>query len=117
MGLRLGAVTFDATDARRLAGFWAAALGATARPARDLPDVHVVEPTGESPLLLFLPVPEPKTAKNRCHLDLHTDTFEDELARLGELGAATVAHHAEVGRWVVLQDLEGNEFCLVEDVA
>lgn len=116
MALHVGAVTFDAADTERLAAFWATALGTVDRPARSLPDVRVVEPTESNPLMLFLPVPEPKTAKNRCHLDLHSDTYEADLARLGGLGATIVAHHDEVGRWVVLQDVEGNEFCLVEDI-
>jgi predicted enzyme related to lactoylglutathione lyase len=117
MGLHVGAVTFDAGDASLLSRFWADALGATARPARDLAGAYVVEPSSAGPLMLFLPVPEPKTAKNRCHLDLHTADYADDLARLEALGAAVVAHHDEAGRWVVLHDPEGNEFCLVEDVA
>jgi len=115
MGLHVGAVTFDAGDASRLSTFWAGALGATARPARQLPGAFVVEPSAAGPLMLFLPVPEPKTAKNRCHLDLHTADYAADLARLESLGAAVVAHHDEAGRWVVLHDPEGNEFCLVED--
>jgi hypothetical protein len=66
--------------------------------------------------MLFLPVPEAKTAKNRCHLDLHTATLDEDLVRLESLGATVVEHHHEAGRWVVLHDVEDNEFCLVEDV-
>jgi hypothetical protein len=117
MGLHVGAVTFDAGDAGNLSAFWAGALRTAARPARQLAGAFVVEPSEAGPLMLFLPVPEPKTAKNRCHLDLHTDTYAADLSRLEALGASVVAHHDEAGRWVVLLDVEGNEFCLVEDVA
>jgi predicted enzyme related to lactoylglutathione lyase len=116
MAVHVGAVTFDAADAERLSSFWADVLGARSRPARDLPRACVVEPSAAGPLMLFLPVPEAKTAKNRCHLDLHTTTFDEDLVRLQSLGATVAEHHDEAGRWVVLRDLEGNEFCLVEDV-
>ena len=112
----VGALTFDAADAVRLAGFWAAVLGREARPGRALPGVMVVPGAlGEAPML-FLPVPEPKTAKNRCHPDLHTDDLTRELNRVRALGAEEVERHVgPAGRWVVLRDVEGNEFCLVQD--
>lgn len=63
--------------------------------------------------LLFLAVPEPKTAKNRVHLDLECDDRRAEVARLVDLGATHVADHDEWGiSWSVLLDPEGNEFCL-----
>jgi len=112
----VGALTFDAADAVRLAGFWAAVLGREARPGRALPGVMVVPGAlGEAPML-FLPVPEPKAAKNRCHPDLHTDDLTGELDRVRALGAEEVERHdGPAGRWVVLRDVEGNEFCLVQD--
>ena len=64
---------------------------------------------------LFLAVPEPKTAKNRLHLDLETDDRAAEVARLVELGATHVADHDEWGiSWSVLTDPEGNEFCIAD---
>lgn len=117
MGLHVGAVTFDAADPERLACFWSAVLGVPVRAGRTLTDVRVIDRSEAGPTMLFLPVPEPKTAKNRCHVDLHTPTYDDDLARLRTLGAAVVADHTEAGRWTVLTDVEGNEFCLVEDVA
>ncbi len=55
--------------------------------------------------------------KNRLHIDLFVDDVESEVARLIELGA-TVAAAPENSRYaqrnVVLLDLEGNEFCVVE---
>jgi len=115
--MELGALTFDANDPHRLAQFWATMWQTSWRSARILPEAAAVDPAGSRPLMLFLPVPEAKTAKNRCHLDLHTDRVEPAVDRAVAAGATVLAHHDEVvGRWVVLADPEGNEFCIVEDV-
>jgi Glyoxalase-like domain len=61
-------------------------------------------------------VPEPKTVKNRLHLDLCADgvTTSEELQRLLDLGARrTDVGQASDASWVVLSDPEGNEFCLL----
>ena len=58
----------------------------------------------------FNAVPEPKTAKNRLHLDLRAPgSIPDEVARLVALGAKVIA---EDGDLVVMQDPDGNEFCV-----
>ncbi len=65
--------------------------------------------------LLFQRVPEPKTVKNRLHIDLHTEGGKRgaEVARLTGLGATVVREVKEPsGEWVVMADPEGNEFCL-----
>ncbi|GGX73302.1 VOC family protein [Streptomyces fructofermentans] len=65
--------------------------------------------------LLFQRVPEPKTVKNRLHLDLHPGqgTREGEVARLTALGATVLREVKEPqGEWVVMADPEGNEFCV-----
>lgn len=66
-------ITFDCADARAQATFWAAATGWTAQE-RDATPGHVeyaVEPPSPGgPRLYFTTVPEPKTVKNRIHLDL-----------------------------------------------
>jgi glyoxalase superfamily protein len=65
--------------------------------------------------LLFQQVPEPKTVKNRLHLDLHAgpDRRDAEVARLRELGAAVLREVKEPGtEHVVMTDPEGNEFCV-----
>ncbi|MEU0334103.1 VOC family protein [Streptomyces sp. NPDC006193] len=71
--------------------------------------------TGLGRRLLFQRVPEPKTGKNRIHLDLHPgpERRADEVARLGTLGARVLREVDEpAGRWVVMADPEGNEFCV-----
>ncbi|MFD0370571.1 VOC family protein [Streptomyces sp. NPDC059071] len=93
------------------------------RPAwRDLAAVrHPDDPfdpdtdTGLGHRILFQRVPEPKTGKNRLHLDLHPgpENREAEVARLEGLGAKVVRHVAEQGgSWTVMTDPEDNEFCV-----
>lgn len=84
----------------------------------------VVDPTGDGPRLLFQRVPEPKSVKNRVHLDLnvgdHRDDPESSRARvvansecLVALDATKLRETEERGEfWIVMQDPEGNEFCL-----
>ncbi|MEU2245304.1 VOC family protein [Streptomyces sp. NPDC019224] len=70
---------------------------------------------GRGRRILFQRVPEPKTVKNRLHLDLHAgpDRREAEVARLEGLGAKVEREVAEQGgKWTVLTDPEGNEFCV-----
>ncbi len=116
-------IVVDAADPSALAAFWAAALGWEVEPAADEPDEAVVVPgrvrvPGPAALpLVFVPVPDSKTGKNRLHLDLSTTSAQDQAAeveRLLALGAA----HADIGQgevpWEVLADPEGNEFCVLE---
>jgi hypothetical protein len=86
----------------------------------------VVDPDGAGPRLYFQRAPEPKTVKNRVHLDLNVGggqgtPLEDrrarvdaEVERVEELGASVFrpgeVQHGEY--WVVMQDPEGNEFCV-----
>ena len=111
-------VTFDCSDARVLAGFWAEVLGWNVYFDED-PEVLVAPsfpPVGTGPRLLFIPVPEGKAAKNRLHVDVTpTDrTRDEEVARLIELGAAVVEDHRKPdgSGWVWMADPEGNEFCV-----
>jgi catechol 2,3-dioxygenase-like lactoylglutathione lyase family enzyme len=81
------------------------------------PDDPVQEATGTGlgRRVLFQQVPEPKTVKNRVHLDLHAgpDHRDATVARLKELGATVLREVKEAGtNHVVLADPEGNEFCV-----
>ena len=71
--------------------------------------------------LLFIEVPESKRVKNRIHFDLrpHEGTRDAELARLLELGAATLddRRNPDGTGWVVLADPEENEFCILRSDA
>jgi Glyoxalase-like domain len=139
-------VVIDCADPAALAPFWAAALGYVVQPPPEgfeswhaflasigVPESEwnsrsaVVDPDGDGPRVFFQRVPEPKTVKNRVHLDINAGgpvgTDPDERARrmsakvdqLVGLGA-TVQREMRVEEmsehWFVLQDPEGNEFCV-----
>jgi predicted enzyme related to lactoylglutathione lyase len=115
--LEIHEITFDARDPHALAVFWGALLEREIRPG-DMPqdDSVLVVPTAGQLGLLFLRVPEGKTAKNRIHFDLWpTSTKRDEqVARAIDLGAVVLDdRRREDGTgWVVFADPEGNEFCI-----
>jgi len=68
----------------------------------------------DGPRLAFHQVPEPKTVKNRVHLDLIATEFEAETDRLVGLGAQRVGAIEQNGtRWTRFRDVEGNEFDLI----
>ncbi|MGI9646830.1 MAG: VOC family protein [Ilumatobacteraceae bacterium] len=130
-------VTFDCEDAERMASFWAIALDYQLQPPPDGFDswpealeAHgievppegsigaVVDPDGVGPRLLFIRVPEGKVVKNRIHLDV--DAGGGDAAKLAKIAQLVEAGGTEVGRvdeegswWMVMQDPEGNEFCVV----
>ena len=112
MASRIHAITIDCLDAERLAEFWAAALG---YERRELSGEFLVlgDPHDAGPRLLFQRVSEPKSVKNRVHLDLTAEDEEAEVERLVTLGAARVGRiERDGGGWTVMVDPEGNEFCV-----
>jgi len=115
MWMELGAVTFDAHDAERLAQFWAEVWQTSWRAASVLPGAAVIDAGPGHPSLIFLPVDEPKVAKNRCHPDLHTSDAATAVERAVAAGATLRSEFFDPGHWVVLGDPEGNEFCIVDD--
>lgn len=84
----------------------------------------IVDPDGQGPRVFFQQVPEGKVAKNRVHLDVNAGAgAADDDARAAAVdahvercvaaGAAVVRREdTDLGRWVVLSDPEGNEFCV-----
>ncbi|MBT4074374.1 MAG: VOC family protein [Chloroflexi bacterium] len=117
MTLQLRAVTIDALDPVVLGQFWSAVTGREIIASRsDL--VRLASETTDGPVLLFLKVPESKSGKDRIHLDLETDDRASEVKRIMALGAT---YHSEVEEtkhaWTVLQDPEGNEFCIIESIS
>ena len=134
-------VTIDCSAPHPLADWWAEALGWEREPSDEAfiqrmvdaghasPEdtmrhagllvwtagAAITHPAGDAPRVLFQLVPEPRTVKNRVHLDVRVgaEQVEAEVARLTALGA-TVLHHGAQGphRWVTMADPEGNELCL-----
>ncbi|QDB78571.1 VOC family protein [Georgenia wutianyii] len=135
-------VTFDCADPERVARFWCEVLGYVVPPPppgfdsweifdASLPPEHqgsafaCVDPDGAGPRLFFQRVPEGKTVKNRVHLDVRVGTglvgaerlatLQAESDRLVPLGAREVRVFQADGvdeSFIVMQDVEGNEFCL-----
>ena len=138
-------VTFDCAHAAAQAGFWAAALGY--RPAdppagsdtweewlekMEVPEdewdegAWITDPDRRGPSIFFQQVPEPKTVKNRVHLDLDVSAgsavpldrrkaeVDGQADRLLALGARRLEAFEQGDHYhVVMQDPEGNEFCLL----
>jgi hypothetical protein len=117
-------VTFDCAEPARVAGFWAGVLGYDVTGAED-GWAAAADPAGVGPRLYFQRVPEGKVVKNRVHLDVRTATglvgaerlnaLESECARLVAAGATRVRllpADGEDESCIVMQDVEGNEFCL-----
>jgi predicted enzyme related to lactoylglutathione lyase len=121
MTSRISAVTFDCADAIALAEFWAKALGRSVSAGPPEPSAFFasIAPGDEgSPMMMFLRVPEGKTAKNRMHLDLAVADRGAEVARLVALGAIHLYDKDEWGiSWATLTDPEGNEFCVSEHLS
>ncbi|NNF10299.1 MAG: VOC family protein [Acidimicrobiia bacterium] len=104
-------ITLDCRDAGTLAAFWSAATGLAI--ADDSGDFVRLEPGQGGIRLAFQSVPEEKIAKNRMHIDVNTDDMIATVDRLVELGATVVGRHSsEHVTWTVMQDPEGNEFCV-----
>ncbi|MBO0828861.1 MAG: VOC family protein [Streptosporangiales bacterium] len=137
-------ITFDSPNPARTARFWAAVLGYVVQPpppgfdswpaalqSWGVPEDQwdsasaLVDPDGAGPRVFIQKVPEPKTAKNRVHLDVnvgggHEVPFDErkatvtkEVDRLVGLGATRLYENDQTyGYCVVMQDPDGNEFCL-----
>ena len=113
MSSRLYSIVVDSKDPASLARFWVQVLNF--QIAYEEPtEVVVARDDDTYPALIFVPVPESKTVKNRLHIDLAPDDRDGEVERLIQLGA----HRVDIGQrpdvtWVVLADPEGNEFCVL----
>jgi hypothetical protein len=119
-------VTFDCADPVRVARFWAETLGYRAEYDDEKDgSAAAQDPTGAGPRLYFQRVPEGKVVKNRLHLDVRVGTalvgeerlaaLEAECGRLLRLGATRgqlLLADEENESCQLMQDVEGNEFCL-----
>lgn len=118
MTARIAALCIDARDPHRQARFWAAALRWRVDVTATDGVVTVLPTDGTGFQLDFAPVTEPKTTRNRIHLDLTTESLDDQRATVATL-LALGATHLDVGQTsadthVVLADPERNELCIIE---
>jgi hypothetical protein len=118
MTLTINSLTVDSHEPRVVARFWAAALDWPILFESD--DEVLIAPyeerrPGVFPVL-FLRNPDDKRVKNRWHFDLAPTDQDAEVARLESLGA----RRADIGQgevdWVVMADVEGNEFCVLRSL-
>jgi hypothetical protein len=117
-------IVIDCRRAPTLARFWASLMDGYAVRAYDEAEIARLASLGLSPesdpnvavdgpgpTLFFQEVPESKVAKNRLHLDIEVRDRPAEVERLIANGATVFA---QFDSWTVLQDPEGNEFCLTD---
>ncbi len=115
MTSRLWGLTFDSADHLAQTRWWAQALAWEIVHEGEREGV-ILSPTHQGNSIVFVPVPEAKSTKNRIHLDLASDSAEDQSAIVERLQGAG-ATRIDIGQpndapWVVLADPEGNEFCV-----
>ncbi len=117
----LDSVVVDCTDPFRVASFWMQALDYREHE-RGETGIEIVGRRDGDIMLSFVTVPEPKTVKNRIHLDVRpTGSMEEEVRRMTGLGASTdgfieipaSAVDGQATFWTVMGDVEGNEFCVL----
>jgi Glyoxalase-like domain len=114
MTARVGNIAFDCEDVLATARFWSFVLG---RPLDDggsaeFATIGGTDADRAEPAWYFNRVSEAKRAKNRVHLDM-IDPNPSAVDELVALGATVVASHRMGSHgWTVMQDPEGNEFCI-----
>lgn len=116
MTARVGNITVDCNDVLAVAAFWSKVLDRPIdkRASRWFASIGGADAARTEAAWYFNFVAEPKAAKNRLHIDLF-DPDPSAIEKLEQLGATVVGGHelAPGGhRWTVLQDPEGNEFCI-----
>ena len=113
--LSVAALTIDCSDPAALADFWGKVFGRPVSPGATAENatLDATDPAS-GPKMFFQKVPEAKAVKNRLHLDLLTEHYDQEIERLASLGAKPLNEIKlpEV-RWTTFADPEGNEFDLL----
>jgi predicted enzyme related to lactoylglutathione lyase len=114
MQASVGYLVIDATDPERLTTFWCAMLGVEVDSSIGDGQFVVLSPTKDGLTVGFQRVPEPKTGKNRVHLDLVVEDLDDATAEIESLGGRWLepgtTRDLEGFQWRIMADPEGNEF-------
>lgn len=108
---RITEVVLDCADPQALARFYLALLGG--RPRQSTPDWATIY--ADPVILAFQRVPEPKSVKNRCHIDVNCEDIPTATSRAESLGATRLGPvvHDATGSFQVMTDPAGNESCFV----
>jgi predicted enzyme related to lactoylglutathione lyase len=118
MGSLLREIVIDCADPGAVCAFWSDVLGWEVQSEGEW---YWMAPPGADQTkdlaMVFLPVREAKTVKNRVHIDVSPTGCDqaNELVRLLALGAVRVNVGQGEQPWVVMADPEGNEFCLLHN--
>jgi predicted enzyme related to lactoylglutathione lyase len=108
-------IGLDVNDLATMKAFWEATLGYHEARGKESYS-YLVDPSGKGPHLFLQVVPEPRTEKNRLHLDVVVDSLPEAVAQAEARGAVRVTEFKTPITWfVVLADPEGNQFCLVDE--
>jgi Glyoxalase-like domain len=108
----IAALVVDCAEPAALAGWWRRLLGGSVEVDDDGDaTLHTLHAPGLA--IDFLRVPEAKTVKNRLHLDLRSTDLAEATEQAVALGATRADDIYDGGRWQVMRDPEGNEFCLL----
>jgi hypothetical protein len=113
--MKVGSVVVDCNDFEAMSTFWQEALGYVPKypPSDDW--VILRDPEDKNVNVSIQKVPEERSGKNRLHFDLYTDEQEAEVKRLLEIGATRHPRTPEPDEdFVVLEDPEGNLFCVID---
>jgi predicted enzyme related to lactoylglutathione lyase len=119
--IKIGYIVIDCKEPASIAKFWEEVLGAKVTFADEtgamLENPVNLENGDKFPPILFYKNPDAKIIKNRIHFDLTPDDQAAEVLRIEGLGGKRI----EIGQsadpattWVVMADLEGNEFCVLK---
>lgn len=119
--LKIGYIVIDCKEPATIAKFWEAVLGGKVTysdaTGAMLENPIKLENGDKFPPILFYKNPDEKVVKNRLHFDLTPDDQATEVARIEALGGRRI----EIGQsadpattWVVMADIEGNEFCVLK---
>jgi catechol 2,3-dioxygenase-like lactoylglutathione lyase family enzyme len=113
--MKIGSIVIDCSEFDKMLAFWQEALHYVPRePAKD-GWVVLHDPAGRNPNVSLNQDPEKRLGRNRLHLDLYTDNRENEVNRLLKIGATRHPQTYEPdGDFVVLEDPDGNLFCVVQ---
>jgi Glyoxalase-like domain len=113
--VRVGSVVVDCNDFAGMVAFWREALRYADREPAEDGWVVLRDPGGGNVNVSLQQVPERRSGKNRLHFDLYTDDQAGEVDRLLAIGATRHPGEPEPGDdFVVLEDPEGNLFCVVD---
>ena len=113
--MKIGSIVIDCNEFDKMLAFWQVALRYVPKEPAKGGWVILRDPEGRSPNISLNKVSEKRRGRNRLHLDLYTDNREEEVKRLLKIGATRHPQEYEPGDdFVVLEDPDGNLFCVVQ---